>query len=261
MYCKKCGTKLADGAAFCQNCGTKQGEQSIPENTQAVIPKKDVQLKRPNKKKIVFILAATAILIAVAVFVGISIFGEKELDLKKFDEENENTVSTSLFEEFASKENGFESCKISDYTEEEDPYGHAILNLQAVDIFRHDLLDGVYLSIYENEEELAQYAYADILEIIGMSANVKLLEALESPSGDFYYFEFGDGVYGDHSYCFHLEGNSMVYAIQCLQNEKDAYTYLLGRDAAGVFDIPSYNLGNSDLIDFSDQFLEDYNNR
>lgn len=263
MYCTNCGTKLSDGTAFCHNCGAKQDGQPNTVNTRTVMSGYAVQPKSPKKKKILLI-AATEIIVVVAVIFALTyIFGEKKPNLEKFDEENQNTISTSWFEEFASNESAFESCKISDYTEEDDPYGHSIFNLQAMDINRHDLLDGMYLSIYENEQELEQYAYADILEIMGISANTELIKASKTPSGDFYYFEFGGGVFGDHSYCFYLKGNSMLYAIQCLQSEQDAYAYLLRKDINGMLglDIPIYHAGDNNLLDFSDQFIEDYNNR
>lgn len=259
MYCTNCGTQLADDAAFCHNCGAKQGGQPNAGNMQTVIPEYEVWPEKPKKKKKVLRITVAIILIATAVFAVTYIFGEKKPNLEKFDEENENTISTSRFEEFASNERGFEMCQIFDYTEEEDPYGHSIFNMHAMDINRHDILDGAYLSIYQNGEELEQYAYEDILEITQIGVNTELKKAIKSLSEDFYYFEFGGGMFGDHSYCFYLKGNSMVYAIQCLQSEKDAYSYLVQKDTNYVLDwnIPNYHVGDNDLIDFRDQFLED----
>lgn len=258
MYCTNCGTQLADGAAFCHNCGAKQGGQPNAGNMQTVIPEYEVWPEKPKKKKKVFRITVAIILIAAAVFAVTYIFGEKKPNLEKFDEENENAISTSKFEEFASNEDEFEMCQIHDYTEEEDPYGHSIFNMQAMDINRHDMLDGVYLSIYENEEALEQFAYEDIVKIIDKDVNMNLLEALKTPSGDFYYFELSDGMFGNHSYCFCPKGNSMVYAIQCLDSEKNAYTYLLEKGIIKAVDGSA--LDNNDLICINEQFLEDLNN-
>lgn len=262
MNCKNCGTKLKDGALFCHSCGTKRDVQSNVEYTRVVIPEYTVYPKRPKKKKGILIAVAAVILIAAAAFAGVFLFGEKKGNLKKFDEENRNTISTSWFEEFAENKKEFGQYELSDSTETQNYYyGHAVLNQRAADINNNDYLDGIYLSTYENSDELNQYAYEDILEIMGKDVNTDLIKAIKSSSGNFYYFQFAGGMFGDHSYCFYLKGNSMVFAIQCLSNEKDAYDYLLEKDAAGAFGIPDYNSENSDLISFNEQFIEDYNNR
>ncbi|WP_443717074.1 zinc-ribbon domain-containing protein, partial [Ruminococcus sp.] len=34
MFCKNCGTELADGTKFCKNCGTKVESNNAPEQNQ-----------------------------------------------------------------------------------------------------------------------------------------------------------------------------------------------------------------------------------
>ena len=232
------------------------------ENPQTVIPEYTVQPKKRKKKKIGLGIAVVIILIVVVVFAGISKLRNRGLNLDKFDKENRNTISTSWFEEYATDESEFSRYEILGNTEEEPYDGYAVLNQQAVDIDNHDMLDGIYLSTYEDKKELERYAYADILKIAGKDYATQLMEALKSPSEDFYYIELCGGMFGNHSYCFYLRGNSMVYAIGCLDSDENAYEYLLGCDeATGMFGIPVYNSENSNLVNFSDQFLEDFNNR
>lgn len=260
MYCNNCGTKLEEGATFCHNCGINQNGQPNVGNIQTGFPNHTVHPKRLKKKNIVLGVAATA-LIAVAASAGSHmLFGDKELNLEKFDKENKNVISTSWFKEFASNEEEFRRYEISGNTEENETFGHEVLNQQAVDIDNHDPIDGIYLSIYEDKEALERYAYEDIIKIIGKDVNMRLKKAIQSSSGDFYYIEFCDGMFGNHSYCFYLRGNSIVYAIQCLDSVKSAYDYLLEKDETGMFGIPVYTQESNDLIIFSEQFLEDYNN-
>lgn len=46
MFCRKCGTKLEDGAAFCHNCGTPAEEIEVEAVTEVTVPEKVVETEK-----------------------------------------------------------------------------------------------------------------------------------------------------------------------------------------------------------------------
>lgn len=268
MFCTKCGKQLNDDMTFCPYCGCKTinnvEHQTAPQqmaNNAActTAPSQTVNNKYPKaenkgtKRKVLVCALALSIIVAAGVF----LFLNRNLDLSKFDKTNENAISTSWFQEFASDEDYFKSYSCSDYTKGEKTSGrHAVLEQEAKSI-EHGPLQGIYLLTYEDENALRKYAYNDILQVIRENLTTSAL-AIKSTSDDFYFFDCPGGGFGDHTYCFRLVGNSMVYAIKySADDEPNAVEYLLDVDTEGMFDIPAFEV--DDLVDFTQQFIEDVN--
>lgn len=268
MFCAKCGTQLNDDMAFCPKCGCKitnnAQHQTAPQqmknnavyetaSSQAMNNKYSKAENKVIKRKV----PVWALVLPVIVVVGIFLYLNRNLNLSKFDETNGNAISTSWFKEFASNEDYFKSYSCSDYTKKGNTSGgHAVLEQEARSI-EHGPLQGIYLLTYENENALQEYAYNDILRIIRGNLDTNIA-AFKSPSDDFYYFDCPGGAFGDHTYCFWLVGNSMVYAVKfSADDEPNAIKYLSDLDTEGMFDLPEF--GNYEVVSFTQQFIEDAN--
>ena len=261
MFCKNCGAQLESTVSFCPNCGTKQEGTEKKGNAQTFLPNDAAASAIMKKKKPVWIVPVAVILLVGIVFLVINMFVRNAgQDLSRFDKKNNNTISTSWFEEFASDKSEFEMYFYNDYRNSENPSGHAVVEQRGLDIDHNSPIECIYLATYENADELKENAFKDILNIVGIDGNIAVLDAIKSSSEDFYYFNLtGDGVYTNHtSNCFCLTGNSMVYAIS---NTGDAYDYLLEKDSAEKFNVPVFDQEENSLMNFEDQFIEAYNNR
>ena len=89
MFCKNCGTQMADDAAFCPNCGARNGAQPVVPQQQM----QPVAAKRPNGKLIGIIAGGVAAL-AVIIVACVLIFGGSGASSKPFDALTDGLVKT-----------------------------------------------------------------------------------------------------------------------------------------------------------------------
>lgn len=262
MYCKNCGTELKNPARFCPNCGASQDEPGTGQDTRAggIAGGRDASHAqdppRPKKtgRKLPLWVPVLAVIVVV---IGVFIYFNRGLNLSKFDRTNGNAISTSWFQELASNKDKFRSYNCSDYTKKKNASGPVLV--QEAKSTEHGPLQGIYLLTYENEYELQEYAYDDILRIMREQLNTNV-SAIKTSADDFYFIDGNGGGFGSHTYCFCLVGNSMIYAVKHYDEDVDqdledsAYGYLLDIASQGQFDIP-----DSDFVNCTDQFLEDIN--
>ena len=64
MFCKKCGTKLDDGAKFCPKCGTAAAQETQPAGMGA-----DIKERKPVNKKLLGIACGAAAVVLILIFV------------------------------------------------------------------------------------------------------------------------------------------------------------------------------------------------
>lgn len=86
MFCKNCGTKLRDGAAFCTKCGTKVTTTKVPKSTQpsqqeATSVKTDVSPQKNGTKKLLpFIILGIVIIALIGIIIALLAGGKDTSD-------------------------------------------------------------------------------------------------------------------------------------------------------------------------------------
>ncbi len=261
MYCRNCGNQINDGELFCSKCGAKLENESHTADKQPFIPNNGANQKTPltivkkkTKAQMLAYILTTAIIIVAVLWIKSTFFGG--LNTKRFDKKNGNTISTNAFKELASDESDFESYSVDDYRKKENTTRNTILEQKAWAVNRKDSKDGIYLLTYAGEKECKASFYKDMIEIISEEAPQHLNKAERNKSGNLYLFEFTGGMFGNHSYCFYIEGNSMLYAITNTDEDESPYEYLKGYSTE-----LNLNLSDSHFHKIIDDFLYDYNNR
>ena len=269
MNCRNCGNKINDGAVFCTRCGSRLGNDqangAYMAGNQPFTPDYGVNVNygapQPVKKKskapvVIGVVALVAAVVAGGFWAKEHFFGE--INLEKFDEENRNSISTNEFKKFASDENNFGRYSLVDYIEDGNAKRHSILEQNAVDANNSDSLDGVHLITYESSDDCASYYYEDMIEIMSEEAPETFEIMAANDSENWYVFVDNGGMFGDHSYCFYIEGNSMLYAVSDNEDYPSAWKYMLDK---GYADDLKLDQSDFEFYTIDEQFIYDYNNR
>lgn len=66
MYCKKCGSKIADGSIFCSKCGTKTAEENVgAEETEITEKPLSDKAKKAKISRKVFFISGSVLLVSI----------------------------------------------------------------------------------------------------------------------------------------------------------------------------------------------------
>lgn len=278
MNCRNCGNQINDGAVFCTRCGARQVNEQVNgaymTGNQPFTPYYGVNYgaSQPNKKKSKGIVAAIAVVVIVGGVCAKNYFYSEINPQKQGEGGNTTTTGKSTgdgtgeqifnmaetFQELGKDETKFCRYSLEDYTDEEKPNRHAILEQDAIDINNSDMMDGIHLLTYENEDVCNSYFCDDMMEILSEEMPQRLDMAVTNESGNWYLVKVAGGMFGDHSYCFYIDGNYMLYATTNTDGDAEPYEYL---NQNGYSDILNLDMSDGEFYDIIDNFLDAYNNR
>lgn len=241
MFCKNCGTKLRDGAAFCQECGEKVITTVAASPIPATTPNQS-NAKNFQKKLIPFILIGIVFVGIIGIILMLAI-GGKDSDKRGdegLDDAIENEDDSLITEEFQEDEPQSEATQpeesVLDDTPDEEPYESEVMQ-EDTSIHRYELIvadvtwtdayndcinRGGYLVHINSQEEFD--VIVDQIHEENKGSIMFWLGAKRSSDSDTYYWVNQDGSYGTENL-----NNNPVYDNFWLSGEPS----LQGTDADG----------------------------